>query len=323
MVKWLSRIILSDKESENYYHLHDNKVLPVAIGNEIPVSLDIWNKTPESTIYEMNINSVFFEPKHKEVLLIGPNMNINKMYTLTGYAYSGGGRPIVRVEVTFDKGKSWNQCDLKYYQPYKSEIEMISTFSKTSYSWVHFQLAIQSYCFLSCREFSVKATDISFNTQPKDPTWNLKGMMNNSWYTIKTEILTKNNDINVVFYHPVSPGIIDPTIDGWKVTSTGKYLEIPRKLPIKNLSYFSIDEVQKHNKEDDCWIILNKNEIYNVTSYLRDHPGGKSAILLFGGKDATQLFNGIHSDTAQKIKDLYLIGYLVQNSTNQSLKPKY
>ena len=36
----------------------------------------------------------------------------------------------------------------------------------------------------------------------------------------------------------------------------------------------SKDEVAKHSKEDDCWCIIG-GEIYDVTKFLPDHPGGK------------------------------------------------
>lgn len=37
-------------------------------------------------------------------------------------------------------------------------------------------------------------------------------------------------------------------------------------------------EVQKHTKEDDCWVVVN-GMVLNVTSFLPDHPGGVNAIL--------------------------------------------
>jgi len=56
---------------------------------------------------------------------------------------------------------------------------------------------------------------------------------------------------------------------------------------------FDTAEVAKHNKEDDCWVIIN-NEVYNVTDFLEDHPGGKEAIMLFAGQDATESFDMLH-----------------------------
>ena len=43
-------------------------------------------------------------------------------------------------------------------------------------------------------------------------------------------------------------------------------------------SIISIDEVSRHNKKDDCWIIVN-DDVYNVSSYLDIHPGSLNAIL--------------------------------------------
>ena len=34
------------------------------------------------------------------------------MYTLRGYAYSGGGRRINRVEITLDGGKTWTLAEM-------------------------------------------------------------------------------------------------------------------------------------------------------------------------------------------------------------------
>ncbi len=55
----------------------------------------------------------------------------------------------------------------------------------------------------------------------------------------------------------------------------------------------SSEEVAKHNKEDDCWVIIG-GEVYDVSKFLPDHPGGKKAILLFAGKDATEEFDMLH-----------------------------
>lgn len=48
----------------------------------------------------------------------------------------------------------------------------------------------------------------------------------------------------------------------------------------------SYQEVQKHTSEDSCWVIIS-NQVYDATSILDTHPGGKSIILKNAGKDAT------------------------------------
>eukprot|EP00004_Rigifila_ramosa_P016135 TRINITY_DN37_c0_g1_i2.p1 TRINITY_DN37_c0_g1~~TRINITY_DN37_c0_g1_i2.p1 ORF type:complete len:651 (-),score=171.07 TRINITY_DN37_c0_g1_i2:31-1908(-) len=69
-------------------------------------------------------------------------------------------------------------------------------------------------------------------------------------------------------------------------------------------------EVAKHNTESDCWVIVN-GKVLDVTSFLKDHPGGKKAILLFAGKDASAEFNMLHKpDVVQKYAPQSILGDL-------------
>ncbi len=56
---------------------------------------------------------------------------------------------------------------------------------------------------------------------------------------------------------------------------------------------YSAEEVAKHNKKDDCWVIID-GQVLDVTAFLPDHPGGEKAILLYAGRDATEEFNMLH-----------------------------
>merc|ERR1711907_544762 len=53
------------------------------------------------------------------------------------------------------------------------------------------------------------------------------------------------------------------------------------------------EEVAKHNKKGDCWVVV-AGDVLNVNNFLSQHPGGELAILTFAGKDATEEFNMIH-----------------------------
>ncbi|KAI8911218.1 FAD binding domain-containing protein [Powellomyces hirtus] len=56
---------------------------------------------------------------------------------------------------------------------------------------------------------------------------------------------------------------------------------------------YSLDEVSKHNTEKDCWVVVN-GQVLDATHFLKDHPGGKKAIMLYAGRDATEEFNMLH-----------------------------
>jgi cytochrome b involved in lipid metabolism len=71
---------------------------------------------------------------------------------------------------------------------------------------------------------------------------------------------------------------------------------------------YTASEVAVHNKETDCWVILF-NEVFDVTTFLNDHPGGKDAIMLFAGQDATEQFDMLHQPSVlQKFGPDYKIG---------------
>ena len=80
----------------------------------------------------------------------------------------------------------------------------------------------------------------------------------------------------------------------------------------KELKTYSADEVAQHNKESDCWVVVNK-QVLDLTTFLPDHPGGKRAILLFAGKDATEEFNMLHKpDVVEKYAPESIIGNIKQ-----------
>lgn len=40
----------------------------------------------------------------------------------------------------------------------------------------------------------------------------------------------------------------------------------------------TFEEVEKHNKKDDCWMIIH-GKVYDVTKFLVEHPGGEEVML--------------------------------------------
>ena len=56
----------------------------------------------------------------------------------------------------------------------------------------------------------------------------------------------------------------------------------------------SMREVAKHNTLDDLWVVLH-GKVYDLTAFIREHPGGIGPILNCAGKEGTEEFNTIHS----------------------------
>lgn len=52
-------------------------------------------------------------------------------------------------------------------------------------------------------------------------------------------------------------------------------------------------KVARHNTVDSCWVILY-GKVYDVTSFLPEHPGGAKIILSLAGKDATEEYDPVH-----------------------------
>jgi isopentenyl diphosphate isomerase/L-lactate dehydrogenase-like FMN-dependent dehydrogenase len=51
--------------------------------------------------------------------------------------------------------------------------------------------------------------------------------------------------------------------------------------------------VAKHTSKESCWVILY-DQVYDVTDFLSEHPGGSRIILQLAGRDATEEYDPIH-----------------------------
>ena len=84
----------------------------------------------------------------------------------------------------------------------------------------------------------------------------------------------------------------------------------------KDGSYTAAD-VAKHKTQDDLWLIIDGN-VYDVTEYVDEHPGGVASIMKNAGGDATKGFHGPqHPSRVMDIVDEYKIGTLVTRETSK------
>ncbi|CAO2040533.1 unnamed protein product [Urochloa humidicola] len=315
MVKWLKRIIVASSESESYYHYRDNRVLPSHVDAEL-ANAEAWWYKPEYMINELNINSVITTPGHDEVLPINA-VTTQRPYTIKGYAYSGGGRKVTRVEVTLDGGETWQVCSLDHP-------ERPTKYGKY-WCWCFWSVDVEVLDVLGAKEIAVRAWDEAMNTQPEKLIWNLMGMMNNCWFRVKINACRPHKgEIGLVFEHPTQPG---NQAGGWMARQ--KHLETSESAqgtlkkststPFMNTAtaQYTMSEVRRHTSPESAWIIVH-GHIYDCTGFLKDHPGGADSILINAGTDCTEEFDAIHSDKARGLLEMYRVGELVVTGTDYS-----
>ena len=96
--------------------------------------------------------------------------------SVQGFAYSGGGRRIVRVDVSCDGGKTWRQACLR-----KDDAKGTRRWAWTLWNidWPKDQVPENA-------EFVVKAVDEAHNCQPQtmDGIWNFRGLLGNAWHRV-------------------------------------------------------------------------------------------------------------------------------------------
>ncbi|KAI1798202.1 hypothetical protein LXA43DRAFT_1088331 [Ganoderma leucocontextum] len=321
-VKWLKKVWITTKPNDSYYHIWDNKVIPSYIESTSDPLAQALFKDESTACWEQTLQSIICEPAHGDRLELTDETR-NGKYTIKGIAFNGGGDRIERVELSLDGGKTWKYC-------FRHFVESPLRHAEKYWAWIFWSCEVSVKEIIHGSEFIiVKAHDKKKNFQPENITWNMTGMMNNAWYRVRrsfVEDLTTTNSV-LRFQHPVALG-----------DASGGWME-PNKAvaniakPVHSLPTFELEEIQKHDKEDDAWIILD-NKVYDLSgkygpSYkpmLAQHPGqspqvstllsrqvdlifyiagGATILLRYAGKasiDATIDYDAIH-DKLGKLSD--------------------
>ena len=85
-------------------------------------------------------------------------------------------------------------------------------------------------------------------------------------------------------------------------------------MPGRPLPTIASRDVESHNTSESCYVTRG-TKVYNVTSFLDEHPGGGELIVGYGGKDVTDIMRDeishSHSESAYEILDEhYLVGFV-------------
>ncbi|XP_078390695.1 sulfite oxidase, mitochondrial [Cetorhinus maximus] len=168
-VKWLSKIIVSKEESKSHWQVNDYK------GFSPSVDWDTVDFSTAPAIQELPIQSAITTPCNGDYLSVEDDE-----VTVKGYAWSGGGQEVIRVDVSLDGGKTWQVAELTGEKQDEGR----------AWAWKLWQLTVPLPKGQKNLEIICKAVDNNYNVQPDTvaPIWNLRGVLNNSWSRVKVTI---------------------------------------------------------------------------------------------------------------------------------------
>jgi sulfite oxidase len=177
-VKWVNKIQLSAEEAEGPWQRGLNyKTLPPGVTNASLVKLEDMPSMTEVSVFS-GITKMETPPNPR--LNPGDTVPVK----VSGWAWAGGGRNIVRVDVTPDDGNTWHTADITHgkKQPFGR-----------AWAWVFWQAEIPEAKVRAdgTIQLASKAVDLAHNVQPEHarPMWNVRGLGNNSWYRAATKVV--------------------------------------------------------------------------------------------------------------------------------------
>lgn len=175
-VKWLGRIVVSKRESDSHWQQNDYK------GFSPSTDWDTVDFSKSPAIQNMPVISAICTPSENEIVSIDKSCNL----MVKGYAWSGGGNKIVRVDVSADGGKSWHVAKLNHGT---GETDNSNLYGK-NWAWSLWSLAIPIPKNVKSVEIWSKAVDSNYNVQPEtfSNIWNLRGMLSNAYSRVQVKI---------------------------------------------------------------------------------------------------------------------------------------
>jgi len=182
-VKWLDRIVVSKEE---VHGMHQRGIAY----KQLPPNFKSLQGVSKQTIEELP--PIDHVPVTSAITVPEPGQSVyrGERLTMHGYAYSGNGTAIIRVDVSMDGGRSWTQAEITR----ANETQHIR--SRKAWAWVQWNLDVTIPDTLKTQELTVlcKAIDDQYNQQPHStsPIWNLRGILNTSWGRVVVHVVDKS-----------------------------------------------------------------------------------------------------------------------------------
>jgi len=179
-VKWVKTIEISREEAEGAWQRGLNyKVLPSNVKNAKSVDLTKMPSLAEASLFSGITKLEQPNKSNKKQFQTGDIVKVKA----SGWGWAGGGRNVVRINITGDGGKTWKPAEITMGGDQK--------FNR-AWAWV----------FWTCEDIAAivdedgqveicsKAVDAALNSQPEkcDHMWNIRGLGNNSWFRSKMAV---------------------------------------------------------------------------------------------------------------------------------------
>ncbi|GBG31908.1 Nitrate reductase NADH [Hondaea fermentalgiana] len=181
-VKWCERITASKGEG------HSGWQRGIAYKGAPAYMRTFDGVDPETltSVQELPVNSAICLPRP------GSTVDVDDgSVTLKGWAWSGGGRNIIRVDVSVDGGKTWQGADLG---------RGAEQGQNRAWAWTFWEAEVDIPPELRKPgvelDICCRAVDVSMNHQPERPeaVWNLRGIMNNSYHHVAVTLVREEED---------------------------------------------------------------------------------------------------------------------------------
>lgn len=181
-VKWINKIVLSPTDADSPFNRGINyKILPPGVTDANNIDLTTMPSVMESSVFSgiTTIEQQDSSTSSSSTLRPGDVITVK----VGGWAWAGGGRNIVRVDLSGDDGTTWATATLKEGSNQK--------FGR-AWAWTFWECQLP----VKVKEdgtvhVASKAIDSAFNVQPEkcDPIWNFRGLCNNSWYRAHVKVV--------------------------------------------------------------------------------------------------------------------------------------
>ncbi|XP_024125527.1 sulfite oxidase, mitochondrial [Oryzias melastigma] len=176
-VKWVGKIVVSAEESSSHWQQNDYK------GFSPGTDWDTVDYKSAPAIQELPVQSAITLPADGALI-----DSSDGSLTVKGYAWSGGGREVVRVDVSLDGGQTWQVAELKSGD--EGQAPKPPPPPGRAWAWKLWELTAPLPPQVQELEIICKAVDSSYNVQPETfaPIWNLRGVLSNAWHRVTVKI---------------------------------------------------------------------------------------------------------------------------------------